>query len=592
VLLLKEIVLIEPKTKRGHVYSMVRMPRLGLPLLGAQLKAEGYKVSIYTASPETLPWNKILEADLVGVSTTTSTSFDAYRIASHLRANNIPVVIGGIHATYLPDEALHYADYVVRGEADYTFLPLVRAIKEGQLPRDIPGVSYWDNGVPVHNPAQDCWVEMDDLPIPDLSLFVQGKPGGAIPVMTSRGCPFNCTFCSVTPMFGRGYRYRSTEKVLEELSLYRGQHVFFCDDHFTANPKRTKEVLRGMLDRKINLKGWGAQVRVDAARDEEFLELMRRTRGNIAYIGLESINPATLKAYNKQQSLDDIEEAIRRFHDYGVRIHGMFVFGSDSDTVQTIRDTVDFALKMRIDSVQFLMLTPLPGTPLFKQLESEGRLITKEWDLYDGHHAVFQPALMSPEQLQEESFKAFKRFYSMSHIFQNTMLTGWGSSLYRGVGWWLVKRFEKQNRWYDQILERLQNKSSRSVPLLYRRIPINQEGKLKRDEAANHLKIYVSESNGVFYLRLRGLLNRFALRELNRTLKGLVPKPCLQLVINTEGLSFSEKTARAFTRSLERLGRRVGRVQIIYRKGDLRHSFLKKKSFRIQRFELLPGKER
>jgi hypothetical protein len=172
------------------------------------------------------------------------------------------------------------------------------------------------------------------------------------------------------------------------------------------------------------------------------------------------------------------------------------------------------------------------------------------------------------------------------------MLTGWGSSLYRGVGWWLVKRFEKQNRWYDQILERLQNKSSRSVPLLYRRIPINQEGKLKRDEAANHLKIYVSESNGVFYLRLRGLLNRFALRELNRTLKGLVPKPCLQLVINTEGLSFSEKTARAFTRSLERLGRRVGRVQIIYRKGDLRHSFLKKKSFRIQRFELLPGKER
>ena len=199
----------------------------------------------------------------------------------------------------------------------------------------------------------------------------------------------------------------------------------------------------------------------------------------ISLIGLESINPATLEAYNKQQSLDDIEEGIRRFHDYGVRIHGMFVFGSDSDTVQTIRDTVDFALKMRIDSVQFLMLTPLPGTPLFKQLESEGRLITKEWDLYDGHHAVFQPALMSPEQLQEESFKAFKRFYSMSHIFQNTMLTGWGSSLYRGVGWWLVKRFEKQNRWYDQILERLQNKSSRSVPLIYRRIPINQEGKLK-----------------------------------------------------------------------------------------------------------------
>ena len=116
----------------------------------------------------------------------------------------------------------------------------------------------------------------------------------------------------------------------------------------------------------------------------------------------------------------------------------MFVFGGEGDTAQTIRDTVDFALEARIDSVQFLMLTPLPGTPLFSQLEAEGRLLTKEWELYDGHHVVFQPALLSPEELQRETIAAFKRFYSFRNIFGNAFYTGWGTSLYRSVGWWPV----------------------------------------------------------------------------------------------------------------------------------------------------------
>jgi hypothetical protein len=270
----------------------------------------------------------------------------------------------------------------------------------------------------------------------------------------------------------------------------------------------------------------------------------------------------------------------------------MFVFGSDNDTVETIRETVDFALEARIDSVQFLILTPLPGTPLFEKLESEGRLITKDWELYDGHHVVFQPAKMSVEQLQEESFKAFKRFYSLKNIFQNTLLTGWGSSLYRGVGWLLVKRFEKQNRWYDQILERLKSSSPRTVPLLYRRIHVMEQGSLEQAAAADHLKIYISENNGIVYLRLRGFLNRFTLKEVNRSIREMVPKSCFHLVINAEGLSFSEKSARSFTRFLERLGKRVRRMQLVYREGDVRQSFLNKYSLKIPRFELLPNRDR
>ncbi|NLX91489.1 MAG: radical SAM protein [Firmicutes bacterium] len=590
---MKKIVLIEPKTRKEHVFSTAKMPRLGLPLLGTQLKNAGYKVHIYLEAITDLPWSDILDADLVGISTTTSTSQEAYRLASFIKSHQIPVVIGGIHATFVPEEALQYGDYVVRGEADFSFLPLVRALEKGEQPVDIPGVSFLQDGVPVHNPCRTEAVDLNELPIPDLNLFVRKKISGSIPVMTSRGCPFNCSFCCVTAMFGRKYRYRNTNAVLDELSLYQGKNVFFCDDNFTDNYPRTKELLQGMLDRKIKLKGWGAQVRVEAAKNDELLDLMRRTGAKIVYIGLESINPATLKAYNKRQSVEDIRNSIRRFHDYGIRVHGMFVFGSDEDTVQTIRETVDFALETRIDSVQFMMLTPLPGTPLFEKLESEGRLLTKDWELYDGHHVVFQPAQMSPEELQEETVKAMKRFYSLRHVFQNAFLTGWGSVLYRGVGWFLVRRFEKHNRWYDQILDCFQKKcSNRTVPLFYRRLQVKKTGNLAEEGVAGHLKIYVSENNGTFYLTLRGLLDRLTVKELSRHIRDLLPKHCFHLVVNTEGLSIlSEKAADSFTRLLNRLGKRVRRIQLIYKaEENNRLSILKKFSIKLPRFELVPGK--
>ncbi len=582
---MKKIVLIEPQSREDHVYKSVRMPRLGLPLLGAQLKAAGYSVRLYMGTGASLPWAKIIDADLVGISTTTSTSREAYRMAGYLRSLNTPVVLGGIHATYMTEEALQYADYVVRGEADLNFLPLVQTICAGGSPEGIPGVSYWQEGLPVHNPCEPHRVNLDELPIPDLTLFEGQKPLRSVPVMTSRGCPYNCTFCSVTPMFGRRYRFRYTEKILEELSLYHGRSIFFCDDNFTANPARSKELLNGMIEGNMGLKGWGAQVRVDAARDDELLDLMRRAGANTVYIGLESINPATLDLYNKQQTVEDIIYAIRRFHQYGMLVHGMFVFGSDSDTVQTIRDTVDFALKVKVDSVQFLTLVPLPGTPLFQQLESECRLLTREWELYDGHHAVFKPALMTPEQLQEETVKAFKKFYSVPNLFQNFALTGWRSALYRGVGWWLVRHFERKNRWYPQMLRKMQNQEHRPVPLLYRMFKpdIGKKG----FAAGTPLKISLTEVQGILHLRLRGAVNRIALLELNKTLKTLLPKRCFHLVINTDGLRFtSDQAARGFSRFLERLADRVRRLQVVIT-GEIPYEQKPRRRFKLPRFELL-----
>ncbi len=587
---MKKIVLIEPQIGQGHVYSMVKMPRLALPLFGAQLKEAGYQVELYMSHADSLPWQQICSADLVGISLTTSTSREGYRMAGFLRSRHVPVVIGGIHATFQPDEALNYADYVVRGEADFTFLKLIKSLEKGEQPNDVAGVSFRSGHETIHNPLPKEWVDINDLPIPDLSLFKVGKPR-VIPVMTSRGCPYNCTFCSVTQMFGHGYRFRDTEKVLKELSLHENKSVFFCDDNFTANKKHSKELLQGMLDRKIRLKRWGAQVRVEAARDDELLTLMRKSGGSIAYVGLESINPATLEAYNKKQDIEDIRECIRRFHDHRMRVHGMFVLGSDEDTVQTVRDTVDFALEARIDSVQFLTLVPLPGTPFFENLEKEGRILTKDWQLYDGHHTVFQPARMSPKQLQEETVKAFQRFYAPKNIFQNANLTGHLSSLYRGLGWYMTRRFAKQSRWYDEALSILQKEGNKCPSTLYRKTR-EKSNTLELKTGQETVKIQIEEDKGVLYLKMQGFLNRFNLNELKQTWKELIPRQCLHLVINTEDLNFSsDKAAKAFARLIEKTTRRVRRLQLVYKQGENKLRLLQQKAPKLPRFELLPGKK-
>jgi len=590
----QKVALIEPQSKEDHVYKHVKMPRLGLPILGTQLKNEGYRVSFHLGTGNSLPWPEILESDLVGISTTTATCREAYQIAGVLRSDNIPVVIGGIHATFMAEESLKFADYVVRGEAEPVFLNLVRAIDEGLSLDNIPGISYWSDGKVVHNPPPESTVEMDSLPIPDLSLIENHQNMSSIPVMTSRGCPYNCTFCGVTQMFGRRYRYRCTESVLEELKQFSGRHIFFCDDNFVANKEHSKELLRGIIDREINLKGFGAQVRADVVYDDEVMSLMRRAGCSIVYIGFESINPETLKGYNKQQTVDDIKESIKRFHEYGIRIHGMFVFGGDADTVETIRETADFALEAGIDSIQFLSLTPMPGTPLFDQLENEGRILTYDWSLYDGHHTVFQPVLMLPEELQAEMVDALKKFYSFSNIFKNVPKTGWASALYRAIGWGMSRHFDYKNRWYYQFLRDKQNAGKKPVTLFYRLLGAPGNREVTVSSGATTLRVSLTEQKGILYLRLRGMADNLNMRELKRTLKRYLPSHYSQMVVNTEGLRFaSEKAAKNFGAYLERLGSKVRRLQVVTAAEKQASSLLswkKKNRFKLPRFEMLVHK--
>ena len=418
---LKNIYFIEARSPGSHIFSFTALPRLGSILLGTILKHKGFNVKVFIEDIAPLAWDLLDNADMLCISSITPTANRTFQIAERFRKRGIPVAIGGPHSTFLPDEGLRYADYVIRGEGEETLVELVEHIEGNKPLNSIKGLSFInDTGEAVHNPKRELIKDLGDSPIPDFDLVHQWEKSRVVPVATSRGCPFGCKFCSVIPMFGRKYRFKPIERVLEEIrsAQPKKRHVFFIDDNFTANKQRSKELLRAMIKSNIRIE-WSAQVRTDVAKDPELLRLMKRAGCFAVYIGFESINPATLSLYNKGQGVKDIEDSIRAVKNHSINIHGMFVLGSDTDDIVTIKNTAKFANKLDIDSIQFMVLTPFPGTPVFEDLQSSGRLIHTDWSKYDAHHAVFEPKLMTAFELHVETLKAMARFYSWRTFFRN-----------------------------------------------------------------------------------------------------------------------------------------------------------------------------
>jgi len=362
------------------------------------------------------------DADLIGISSITSTAPRAFQLANKFSSMGIPVVMGGPHATFLPEESLIYADYVVRGEGEETIIELIEHLESGIPLHDIKGLSYRKGDAYVHNPDRPFIQDLDSAPIPDFDLVHNWREKTSIPILTSRGCPFGCRFCVVIQMFGRKYRFKSIDRVIEEIREVdsKRSHFFFVDDNFAADRERTKALLKRMIAEKIHIE-WSAQIRADAARDTELVNLMAQAGCFMVYVGFESINPRTLYLYNKKQTVDDIVECIKNLKNASINIHGMFVLGGDADDIKTIRSTQKFAKRLDIDSIQFMMLTPIPGTPLFEELEQQGRIIHTDWAKYDGHHAVFEPRLMTAFELHTETIKAMAKFYSWGKILKNLL---------------------------------------------------------------------------------------------------------------------------------------------------------------------------
>jgi radical SAM superfamily enzyme YgiQ (UPF0313 family) len=452
-----KIRLIEPEPPGMHVWAKVLLPRLGLPIIAATLKANGHDVLVYNPTMAPIDWDDVHTSDLVGLSSTTSTATTAYGFAEDLRAKGIPVVIGGSHVTFMADEALEHVDYVARGEGgEQLMLELIEALDGRRDLETVRGLSFVRDGHAVHNERRDACSDLDLLPVPDLTLIVGHERMRSTPIMTSWGCPFACSFCSVTAMFGRKYRYRSAESVVAEIEEKRPRHIFFYDDNFAADVKRLKKLLRLMIERGVVIP-WLAQVRTDVVRDPELLALMRDSGCKVVGLGLESVDQATLDSLHKSQTVDDIVTAVDTLHEYGIRSHGMFVLGGDTDDRESVRETVRFALEHDIDTIMLNVLTPAPGTEWFAEMDAQGRLFDKRWDLYDGQHVAMAPLKMSPAELQQELLRAYKRFYSLRRWFRQIARRRWSIVRDHLWCWWFVRRwarYPRNRRYLQEIAER------------------------------------------------------------------------------------------------------------------------------------------
>ena len=458
---INKILFIEPRAPREHIFSRVAIPRLGSLLLGTILKNQGLEVKVVVEELSAPDYASLeFQPDLVCISSISSTAPRAYELADFYRQQGKTVVLGGAHPSFLPREGLDHADYIICGEGEGALPELVEALANGGDLSGIQNLCFRQGETIVQNPWRPLVEDLDSLPIPDYGLIHgwKAKKGkGVVSIATSRGCPFNCSFCSVILLFGRKHRVNSVDRVMAEIRQngLQANHIFFCDDNFTANRARTKELCERIIKENLKIE-WSAQVRTEAAKDPELLDLMAKSGCFAVFVGLESINPATLKAYNKSQTVEGIKEAVVNFHRHGINVHGMFVFGAEEDHFQVIRDTVKVSRQLDLDSLQYLILTPVPGTPFYKEMEAQNRIICRDWSQYDGHHTVFQPRQFTPYELQMETNRAHKKFYSWPSVFKRLLARDLFYAYLKAYARILLwKSNSKKNQYFQQLKERL-----------------------------------------------------------------------------------------------------------------------------------------
>jgi len=471
------------------LYSIVRLPSRATELLAAILRKRGFR-SVTTFNPlynrhrgrfHVQELEELARMDLVGISAITRTQPPSYELARNLKKLNpeIRIVFGGPHVTAHPEEALDTGDVVVRREGDFTFAELLeRFSSDRQDPclEEVKGISFRDRGgAVVHNPDRPFLTseELSRLPFPEYPEAVRRGVSHSV-IVTSRGCPFHCDFCAVIAHFGSGYRCMdvdTTVALVENTIRQTRKPIFFGDDNFHAKPLRTKAVLNRILEKGLSMPPWGAQVRVEAAWDQELLGLMKRAGCTRLYVGVESINEETLLALNKQSSRAKNEEAIRRFNEARFSVHGMFVLGSDQDTRDTVRETVRFAQRSMLSTAQFFSLMPLPGTPLTTRYREEGKVLSRDWHLYDAHHVVVRPARMDPHVLQRELDRAHLKFYSWKEAFRHFLFSQDRiyNAVIRVLGNILTHKIRLQMRPYHRQLRQL-DRWSEEVDSRYQRL--------------------------------------------------------------------------------------------------------------------------
>ncbi len=419
----KEATAVREFRRRPIKYSL--FPPLGLAQIAAFLDPDD-EISLVDEHVEPLTLGD--EPDLVGIEVYITNARRAYRIADHYRARGARVILGGLHVTSLPDEAAAHADAIFLGPAEQTFPDFLRDLKADAVkPRYVSGSGR----------------TLQDIPLPRRDLIRRELYLVPNSLVVSRGCPHHCTFCYKDAFFegGRSFYTRAVDAALAEIDSLPGRHLYFLDDHLLGNSRFARDLFEGIRGMRRLFQGAST---VDAILRGDLIERAAEAGLRSIFIGFETLGANALAGAGKVQNLGrDYDRVVRRLDDLGVLINGSFVFGLDGDGPDVFDRAVEWASSRGITTATFHIATPYPGTELYKSMEAQGRMVTRDWDLFDTRHVVFEPRGLTPTQLKDGYDRAYREFYSYRNIFRSASAH---ASMTRSVkhfayaaGW---KRFE------------------------------------------------------------------------------------------------------------------------------------------------------
>jgi radical SAM superfamily enzyme YgiQ (UPF0313 family) len=421
-----KIKIIEPYDFNPRYDQRSLTPNPGPVVVATLIAREGHCVEVLSEYVGVYDIEEMADADLVGISITTTNAARGFEIARRIEQ---PVVFGGFHASLMPEECLRYGEYVIKGDG-YPLVDLTGAIESGEAESisHIPNLIYKNNGKVVYNRSETKAVDI----VPDFNLVRDYYRFNArrllrIPLLVngSRGCSFECKFCSIKAVYP-DFKRKSVRTVVEDIkSQVRHQHFFsrflpriiwITDDNFTSDRKWARELLEAIAS--LNTKYWFTiQVRVDVARDDELLELMKKAHIGRVYLGIESLRQESLVDFEKKTTLEDVEHAVGNIQKHGIDVHGLFVFGDDAFQKGDGGKVAQFVKEKKLSGLLIQPLTPFPGTPMANKLESQKRLLHKNWRWY-GDKVVFRPVHMTPAELQKELYDCYREVFSITRVLK------------------------------------------------------------------------------------------------------------------------------------------------------------------------------
>lgn len=396
----KHILMITPENKEINKFRKRQINnfiQITMPYLAAFIDEDKYDITLIDEYNQKIPFE--IYYDLVVITVNTANAPHCYNISKLFRNKGSKVAFGGPHATLLPEEAKEHCDVIIIGEAEESWPKFLEEFYYG---------NYKNEYKCLNTPS------LNGIPIPRRDL-IKGRFFNKGAVFATRGCPYSCDYCNLKQIYEDSFRKRPIKEVIEDIKSIKSRFFVFWDDNFFGDIEYAKELLKELS--KLNKK-WAAQVTLERCKDDELLRLAKKAGCIYFFVGLESFSKNTLISVNKGiNNVDKYKELINCVHKHGICVQAGIIFGFDTDTKEVFKTTLDMCNYLGIDGVTVSILTPLPRTPLYYQLSSEGRLLTQDWSYYNGKTRVaFQPKNMSPEELFSGYMWFRSNFYSLKSI--------------------------------------------------------------------------------------------------------------------------------------------------------------------------------